>query len=456
MKKIFYKGAIALATVALLTNCSHDDDYGVPNLEGKCQTLAVTKQVSDITGAATATYQQYTADDVIEAYVTSSDQGGNFYKSITLMSVDGTKGFSMPADDYNLYTKYEPGRKVYVKLKDRYFVNQHSSTIIGSLYNNNTPDNPNDDSVGRMSRVEYPQTIIRSCDKVNEDEIVKHLTIAEAKSNQYLNMLIELDEVQFSSASNGKTYYDASLNSIGGATNHNITDLQGNTLIVRVSEYAQFAKNQTPTGSGKIRGVMTKFNNDFQFMIRTENDVQLGDPRIEAFFSQDFESIAATGNNQFVNLPGWSNVSLNGGAERWEARIFSGNKYAQLSAFGTGESNMDTWLITPAINLDATTGEFLMFGSKIGFANGEAVTVHISTNYSGAGTAAAINAATWTQLNPIMAPQTQSYPTDFTSSGPVDLSSYNGNVYIAFRYRGSATGITSTYQIDNIRVFGGN
>ena len=199
---------------------------------------------------------------------------------------------------------------------------------------------------------------------------------------------------------------------------------------------------------------MTKYNNDFQFMIRTINDVKIENPRLQAFFSQDFESITATGANQFINLPGWSNVSLNNGAKKWEARIFSNNKYAQLSAFGSGETNMNTWLITPAINMDNTTNELLLFGSKIGFANGVAVTVLISTNYDGSGTAAAVNAATWTPLNPTMAPQTQSYPTDFVSSGPVDISSYNGNVHIAFRYVGSSTGINSTYQIDNIKVYG--
>ena len=29
------------------------------------------------------------------AFVTSSDEGGNFYKSISMMSLDGLKGFSM-------------------------------------------------------------------------------------------------------------------------------------------------------------------------------------------------------------------------------------------------------------------------------------------------------------------------------------------------------------------------
>lgn len=444
---------LTISFISTLVGCTNSDNYDVEYSE--CANLTVTKRVQDITSQSTATYKKYEAADIIEAYVTSSDEGGNFYKTVSFMSLDGTTGFSMPLDNYNLYNSYEPGRKVFINLKDRYFVTKYNSTIIGSLFNRDTPLDPSDDEVGRISGVEYKNVISRSCDKINEDQIVKHLTIAEAKKDQYINMLIEFDNVQFADASNGKKFFDPTLNNLGGATNHSLTDIDGNSILFRVSEFANFATKFVPTGSGKIRGVLTKFNNDYQFMPRTINDIKIDEPRLTAFFSQDFESITATGNNQFINLPGWSNVSLNGGAERWEARIFSGNKYAQLSAFGTGETNMDTWLVTPSINLDSTTGEFLIFGSKIGFANGEAVTVLISSNYDGSGTAAAINAATWTPLNPIMAPQTQAYPTDFTSSGPVDLSSYNGNIHIAFRYRGSINGITSTYQIDNIKIYGG-
>jgi hypothetical protein len=147
---------------------------------------------------------------------------------------------------------------------------------------------------------------------------------------------------------------------------------------------------------------------------------------------------------------------MNGGNEKWEARTFSNNKYAQFSPFGItpAENNVDTRLITPAIDLGTSgVGAFLRFGSKIGFANGEAVTVWISTDYNGAATPAAVNAATWTQLNPILAAQTTSFPTNFTSSGNVDLSAYSGNIYISFRYIGGTNGITSTYQIDNIEIY---
>ncbi|MGX7667377.1 choice-of-anchor J domain-containing protein [Flavobacterium pedocola] len=184
-------------------------------------------------------------------------------------------------------------------------------------------------------------------------------------------------------------------------------------------------------------------------------------PVKEVFASENFESIADvdTGNNKFIALPGWSNVSLNGGSELWEARMFDGEKYAQLSAFGTSETNMDTWLITPAINLDATEKEGMMFRYKAAYYNGQAVSVLISTDYDGSNTAAAINSATWTDANIILPDYlTSGYPTNFSSSPEVDLSSYSGNVYIAFRYKGSSAtgGVTTTYQIDDIIIYENN
>lgn len=175
------------------------------------------------------------------------------------------------------------------------------------------------------------------------------------------------------------------------------------------------------------------------------------------FFLEDFESITNTGNNQFIALEGWSNVSINNGAERWEARSFDGNKYAQLSAFGTNETNMNTWLISPAINLDETQNEAFAFIYKAAYYNGNAISVLISQDYDGSGTAAEINSASWTELE-VSLPDylTNAYPENFSNSGPIDVSSYSGNVYIAIRYIGSSAGITTTYQIDDIKLYENN
>ena len=104
MKKI--KLIFGLAIAASIVSCVNSDDYGTPDLSENCTDLTVTKTVQDITTTSSTSFQQYIGDDVIEAYVTSSDEGGNFYKSISFVSVDGLVGFSMPIDAYNIYTKF--------------------------------------------------------------------------------------------------------------------------------------------------------------------------------------------------------------------------------------------------------------------------------------------------------------------------------------------------------------
>ena len=61
----------------------------------------------------------------------------------------------------------------------------------------------------------------------------------------------------------------------------NIVDATG-SMIFRTSEFSKFASQIVPRKSGKIRGVLTKFNSDYQFMARTFNDIQLTEDRIGA------------------------------------------------------------------------------------------------------------------------------------------------------------------------------
>jgi hypothetical protein len=447
MKTTILKSAFFVAlTFGVFTSCINDDEYQIPNLDCTETSLVKNKEVSEI--AASSIVSQHTTDDVIEAYVTSSDEGGNFYKSISFQTLDGSKGFSVPVDVTSTFINFEPGRKVLIKMKDLYTDIYNGSLRIGDIYVSATGVA----SVGRLSEANYKNVLNRSCTVVSEEDLVQHVTIAQAKNNALLDVLIELDMVQFSDAAITSTYYNPAQD-LGGATNHLLVDADGNTVIFRTSSFANYAGKPVATGRGKVRGIMTKFGTDYQFVARTEADIQLTGARLTPLFSQNFESISSTGNNQFIALPGWTNVSING-TERWEARLFGGNKYAQMSAFGTSEPNVDTRLISPAINLDATAVEFFRFGYKTGFANGIALTIWYSTNYDGSGTVAAVNAATWTQFITPLNVQDTSFSPSFYGSGNVDLSAIAGNVHIAFRYQGSSTGITTTYQVDNFEVYG--
>ncbi|MDI9256008.1 DUF5689 domain-containing protein [Flavobacterium sedimenticola] len=452
---------LALAFTALFASCVNDE-FKDPDLSGDCATLTATKSVQDVAAMASSSYLKYENEDIIEAYVTSSDEGGNFYKSISMVSVDGQKAFSIPVDDYNLYTKYPPGQKVFVNMKNRYIVTEFGGLLIGNLYNGGTADDPTDDEVGRISPVEYQSIITRSCTgSVSEAAITNNITVSQALNDSYLNKLIEFDNVQFTDASLGKTYYDATLNDLGGATNHLITDQFGNTIIVRISSYATFASKAVPSKSGKIRGVLTKFNSDYQFMVRTESDINLTNDRLAIDFYPPLGGSAlsyfATLNEPFTSYNTTNQQVFSAyindavvGSRYWQVKTFSGNKYIQMTSFGgTPEANRTLFFVP----VDFTAASTFSFKTKAGFANGNCLKVYYTTDYVAGGDATAATLVDITSSFTISPGLSSGYPTNFTNSGNYAIpGTLTGNGFFVFEYVGNGTGVTTTMQIDDIVI----
>ncbi len=444
MKTRIIQSALLFAFLGTaLTACVNGDDYNTPNLECSETSLVKTKEVSEIPAAATVA--QYLGDDVIEAYVTSSDEGGNFYKSISFQTLDGSKAFSVPVDVTSTFINFSPGRKVMIKMKDLYTDIRDGGMRIGGVYVSNGSA-----QVGRMTAGQYASALNRSCTVVSEEDLVQHVTIAEAKTDAMINKLIEIDAVQFSNAAITTTYYNAAQD-LGGATNHLLEDAGGNTVIFRTSSFANYAYKPVAPGRGSVRGVMTKFGSDYQFVARTENDIKLDGERINAFYVEDFQAAI---DNTNLNLPGWTNFAESG-TKLWREEVFSGNGYAEFSSFGSGNALNVAWLVSPAINLDATTNEFMTFRTAQHHLDVDSpdnsLTVYVSTNFDGTN----VLAATWTPVTVTLPTQSTAWYA-FVSSGVVDLSSYSGNIHVAFKFKGSGTNTTldGAFQVDDLKVFG--
>ncbi|MFY7987872.1 MAG: choice-of-anchor J domain-containing protein [Flavobacterium sp.] len=166
-------------------------------------------------------------------------------------------------------------------------------------------------------------------------------------------------------------------------------------------------------------------------------------------FNEGFETVTTgSGSNEVpISLEGWVNYNATS-TRLWHGRTFNNDKFAEFSSFFSANGTSDVvWLITPPINLTQTTGERLSFTTKTRFSNGYPLTAFISTNYDG--TTAGIANATWTQI-------TFTTPTAddvTTNSGDIDLSTYESdNVRIAFKYTGSKTGVSTTLQLDKVKI----
>jgi len=270
--KIFKNLFLSTLVITFFTDCANDDDYKAPNLICQDQTQGLVANVNgaDLYSIATATVTEYSpnGNDYLEAYITSSDRGGNFFKTVSLETADNM-GMSIALDLPNTYTKgFQVGRKIFIKLNGLFYNVNHSSLVLGDHFINAAGN----EIVGRISENKIANHIFFSCDFKSEEELIYDVSVAQAKNNNYINKLLRLSDVEFVEA--GQTYYDEN-QVIGGSTNRTIKDYFGSQLIFRTGSFAIYSGLTIPEKSGKIIGVMTKFNNDFQFVSRDERDLQL-------------------------------------------------------------------------------------------------------------------------------------------------------------------------------------
>ena len=393
LKSVFFL-AIAVGT---LSSCVNDDNYSVPALECNQPNLTANRGVQQVINVSTSLVTPYAfPDDIIEAYAVSSDEGGNFYKSISFQtlatSTTPAVGFSVPVDAANTYIDYQPGVKVFIKMKDLYTDIIYGSMRIGGIYVNSSSVA----SVGRLPMTVYKNKLIASCTNLSEEVLVKKTTIKNLINDANLNTLCEVSGVQFEDDAVGRNYYELS-NSLGGATNWMLTDvISGAKVIFRTSSYATYASHLLPTGSGTVRGVLTKYGSDYQFMARTEADVNLTGPRSVPVFSEGFTS----------GLGSW---------------------YGYTSAS-------------------------LSFDNAYKFA-GNSIEVFVSNNYSGTGSPSA-SGVTWTALTGATL-SAGNYA--YAGSGSLNLAAFlgtgNSAVRVAFKYT-STTSAASTWEIDNVKIIG--
>lgn len=162
-----------------------------------------------------------------------------------------------------------------------------------------------------------------------------------------------------------------------------------------------------------------------------------------------------TGSGVAVDINGWINKDVKGSIF-WQSRVYSGNSYAQVSAYQSGTEN-EVWLITPKVDLTAsTTTSKFSFDVVAGNYNGDGLRVLVSKDFDG--NQANIATANWVDVtSSFTIPAPASGYSPWASAGTLNITSYNGeNIYIAFKYIGNdlaAPKVTTTYQLDNIKVW---
>lgn len=266
--------AIALLSLFAITSCVKDDDYEIPNPNGEKPLPPFSGKVVTFdvaTAQATNTVVTYGADEAIEGYVISSDEGGNFYKKIYIQNEEKTKGVTVVINKSGLYTEFPLGAKVQLRLKGLTSQANNGGVDFGDgIYQGNN----NRTGVGQMSEATYKKHLF---EKGGTRKTLAELAKADTSINTLkveanVNQLITLKGVHFKTADVGKEMHQKT-NDARQGTDYTLTDAQGNTIPFRTSRYAKFKDEKVPAGTLDITGVLTKFGQNWQFMISNYADI---------------------------------------------------------------------------------------------------------------------------------------------------------------------------------------
>ena len=290
----------------LLLSCVHDDDYKAPQVnEG--QEMKATLDIPYLlrtapvfTGKNGVEAISFSKGEILEGYVISSDQAGNIYKNLFIVTEDGTQGVMLSINTSSIYTHYPLGSKIYIKLEGLYYGKQNGMVQIGL-----PPTQPERYVVDQITPSVMSSNIILGKDKKNEDELViktndagRLLTVKDVNNNEkYLCTLVEVNDVIFNDA--GKTYVRNN-----ASTDNQINNISLNYINVPISNYASFAGYKIPYGEGRLRGIMTRYDGTYKtykLILRTIDDVK-DFPTTKPFFIETFNQVSNVSTKPKINL----------------------------------------------------------------------------------------------------------------------------------------------------------
>ena len=245
----------------LMTGCERD--YDAPPLNEPIYTGAqpntTLAQLKEKYSAATAETPVVITDDYIaKAYITGNDESGNIYKQIIVQ--DATAALPIQLDQGNVYTTYRRGQEVFINLKG----------MCVSVYGGEQQLGWPDGYLYRMPFANFKELVQKngwpSADNA-KPEVITDISVINLDVSKMTYRLVQLEGVHF--VNGGKNTF-ATTSGFGEET---LKDAHGNTITVRTSNYASFAYETLPVGTGTVVGILGRFNGTWQLTIPAYSDV---------------------------------------------------------------------------------------------------------------------------------------------------------------------------------------
>lgn len=211
------------------------------------------------------------AEDLfLEGYVISSDETGNFYKTLSIQNnyVNATSGIQLELEMVNLYNYYPIGSKINISLKNLKVGIDKGVYKIGF----NDPQY----FIGRIPSNEVNNYLSRVDNEIYAIEPREYNSISEALKEQNINTLIKINNIQFKNPEIDKTYAIAYTN-----VSRELIDRSFSVLDLRNSGYATWYDEILPVKSGSIILILSRYNHNYQAYIRDVTDVNFTEERFD-------------------------------------------------------------------------------------------------------------------------------------------------------------------------------
>lgn len=456
--------AVFLALTIVVTSCVNDgfgkDDWGTPEIVCHNKYDAPTMTLANfVAQAPTSGTMVIVEDQIIDGYVVSSDENGNFYKTISFQDSpeNPTVGLQIEVNRSLNYIDFPIGTHIRINAKGLVLGMDKGVVKLGAT----DPDY----AIGRISENQLGNHISVVCVGSKAD-VAKLIplelnSLANAKSIQHLNKLVSVSNVQFSDADIlGIDGVKSFLNFPKADTSRDLVGLDGATATLRTASYASFGSEKLPIGNGKITFVVSRYNNNYQMVIRGTNDINFSVDRVDTAPAKGGSAINYLKSGSIENFTsyttGASSEALSSyindpviGNRYWRVANFGGNKYIQLGFPATGAKPYSRTLFAVPVDFDNMMR--FSFKTKDGYYNGDVLKVYYSKDYK----PNAINPTLVdiTSAFTISRGTTSGYASSFIDSGNWEKpSTLSGRGFIIFEYIGGGSSPTTTMQIDDIVV----
>ncbi len=258
-----------------------DNLYGNPSIkETNHVTIAQLKSKFSTEVSTEGQYKQITEPMQIKAVVTANDIQGNMYNEIAVQ--DETGAIFIGIAQGGVFGYLPEGTEILVELNGLYIGNYRKSPTIGTPYNKD-----GDISVSRMPRALWlehftytgqkktitPEVFSTSWD-INTDAgklcTIKNVTI---KKGGYYNTDKKqyVDPYEFVKGESAYSHPDYSTSWYF----NEFSDEQTGGVQLYTSNYADFAAMKLPTGKMNLTGVIKRYRDQWELILRTIDDVEI-------------------------------------------------------------------------------------------------------------------------------------------------------------------------------------